>query len=120
MSRGARETGPALEARYRFLLWLAPAAERFPRNRKFLLGDRVDGTGRAGVPGDLRPGTPRPTRASQRREAAVPVPARVGCRPRIIKPEKCVVFQRLFRSGSRRFKAEIGDFVTKRRSGRGF
>ena len=38
MSRGARETGPALEARYRFLLWLAPAAERFPRNRKFLPG----------------------------------------------------------------------------------
>ena len=75
MNRGARETGPALESRYRFLLWLAPAAERFPRNRKFLVGDRVDGAGHAGVPGDLRPEPPRPTRASQRRETAVPVPA---------------------------------------------
>ena len=117
MNRGARETGPALESRRRFLLWLAPAVERFPRSQKFLLDDRVDGTGRAGVPGDLHPGPPRSTRASQRREAAVPVPARVGCRPRIVKPEKCFGFQRLFRSGSRRFKTEIGNFVTKRRSG---
>ena len=93
MNRGARETGPALESRYRFLLWLASAAERFPRSQKFLVGDRVDGAGHAGVPGDLRPEPPRPTRASQRRETAVPVPARVGCRPRIIKPEKCIVFQ---------------------------
>ena len=75
MNRGARETGPALETRYRFLLWLASAAERFPRNRKFLVGDRVDGAGHAGVPGDLRPEPPRPTRVSQRRETAVPVPA---------------------------------------------
>ena len=28
---GARETGPALEAWYRFLLWLVPTPERFPR-----------------------------------------------------------------------------------------
>ena len=38
---GARETGPALEAWYRFLLWLVPAVERFPRRQKFLLGDRI-------------------------------------------------------------------------------
>ena len=38
---GARETGPALEAHYRFLLWLVPAVERFPRRQKFLLGDRI-------------------------------------------------------------------------------
>ena len=31
-------TGAALEAHYRFLLWLVPALERFPRSRKFLLG----------------------------------------------------------------------------------
>ena len=41
---GARETGAALEAWYRFLLWLVPALERFPRRQKFLLGDRIQGT----------------------------------------------------------------------------
>ena len=40
----ARETGPALEAHYRFLLWLVPAVERFPRSQKFLLGDRIQRT----------------------------------------------------------------------------
>ena len=40
----ARETGPALEFHYRFLLWLAPAVEHFPRRRKFLLGDRIQDT----------------------------------------------------------------------------
>lgn len=37
----ARTTGAALDAHYRFILWLIPAVERFPRNRKFLLGDRI-------------------------------------------------------------------------------
>ena len=41
---GARTTGPALEAHYRFLLWLVPAVERFPRSQKFLLGDRIQRT----------------------------------------------------------------------------
>lgn len=40
----ARETGPALEAHYRFILWLVPAVERFPRRQKFLLGDRIQCT----------------------------------------------------------------------------
>ena len=44
MNGGARETGPALEAHYRFLLWLVPTVERFPRSQKFLLGDRIQGT----------------------------------------------------------------------------
>ena len=43
MNRGARETGPALEFHYRFLLWLVPTVERFPRSQKFLLGDRIQG-----------------------------------------------------------------------------
>ena len=38
---GARGIGPALESHYRFLLWLVPAVDRFPRSRKFLLGDRI-------------------------------------------------------------------------------
>lgn len=38
---GPRETGPALEACYRWLLWLIPTLERFPRSQKFLLGDRL-------------------------------------------------------------------------------
>ena len=40
----ARETGPALEAHYRFLLWLVPAVDGFPRRQKFLLGDRIQRT----------------------------------------------------------------------------
>ena len=40
----ACETGAALEAHYRFLLWLIPALSRFPRDQKFLLGDRIQGT----------------------------------------------------------------------------
>jgi hypothetical protein len=38
MSDAARRTGPALEAMYRFVLWLIPAVEKFPRSQKFLLG----------------------------------------------------------------------------------
>lgn len=37
----ARVTGPALEAMYRFLLWLVPTIEAFPRSQKFMLGDRI-------------------------------------------------------------------------------
>ncbi len=40
----ARQTGPALEAHYQFLLWLIPTLERFPRSQKFLLGDRIQST----------------------------------------------------------------------------
>jgi len=40
----ARKTGPALEALYRFLLWLVPTVEKFPRSQKFLLGDRIQVT----------------------------------------------------------------------------
>ena len=42
----ARRTGPALEAMYRFLLWLVPAVEKFPRSQKFLLGDRIQTSAR--------------------------------------------------------------------------
>jgi hypothetical protein len=37
----ARRTGPALEAHFRFLLWLVPTVEGFPRSQKFLLGHRI-------------------------------------------------------------------------------
>ena len=39
----ARETGLALHAHYRFILWLVPAVARFPRSQKFLLGNRIQG-----------------------------------------------------------------------------
>ncbi len=29
---------------YRFLLWLVPTVEKFPRSQKFLLGDRIQAT----------------------------------------------------------------------------
>ena len=40
----ARMTGAALEAHYRFVLWLVPTVERFPRKQKFLLGERIQAT----------------------------------------------------------------------------
>ncbi len=40
----ARKTGPALEAMFRFALWLVPIVEHFPRSQKFLLGDRMQST----------------------------------------------------------------------------
>ena len=43
-SNSARSTGAALEAHYRFVLWLIPTVERFPRSQKFLLGDRIQST----------------------------------------------------------------------------
>ena len=36
-----RRTGPALEAMYRFMLWLVPTVDKFPRSQKCLLDDRV-------------------------------------------------------------------------------
>lgn len=32
------------ESHYRFILWLVPTVERFPRRQKFLLGDRIQAT----------------------------------------------------------------------------
>jgi len=43
-ARGARRTGPALEAMYRFTLWLLPTVEKFPRSQRFLIGDRIQST----------------------------------------------------------------------------
>ena len=43
-SDGARTTGAALEAHYRFVLRLIPTVQRFPRSQKFLLGDRIQST----------------------------------------------------------------------------
>jgi 23S rRNA-intervening sequence protein len=39
-----RRGGPALEKAYRFLLWVVPALEKFPRSQRFLLGDRIETT----------------------------------------------------------------------------
>jgi hypothetical protein len=44
MRENARTTGPALEAHYQLLIWLMPAIARFPREQRFLLGDRIQGT----------------------------------------------------------------------------
>jgi hypothetical protein len=44
MGENARGTGPVVEAHYRFLEWLVPTVEKFPRAQKFLLGDRVQQT----------------------------------------------------------------------------
>jgi len=44
MADNARQTGPAVEAHFQFLLWLVPTVEKFPRSQKFLLGDRIQST----------------------------------------------------------------------------
>lgn len=37
----ARRGSAALEKHYRFVLWLVPTVEKFPRAQKFTLGDRI-------------------------------------------------------------------------------
>ncbi len=44
MADQSRRNGPAIEAHFRFLLWLGPAVENFPRDQKFILGDRMQNT----------------------------------------------------------------------------
>jgi 23S rRNA-intervening sequence protein len=38
----SKRTGAAIEAHYRFLVWLAPTLEKFPRSHKFTIGDRIE------------------------------------------------------------------------------
>jgi len=40
----ARKGGPALEAMFRFMVWLLPTLDKLPRSQKFLLGDRIQTT----------------------------------------------------------------------------
>ena len=44
MSDNARHTGPAVEAHYQLLNWLMPTIAKFPREQRFLLGDRIQAT----------------------------------------------------------------------------
>ena len=44
MKDDARRTGPAVEAHYQFLNWLMPTIGKFPREQRFLLGDRIQAT----------------------------------------------------------------------------
>jgi hypothetical protein len=41
MSDHSRRTGAAIEAHYRFLAWLTPTIEKFPRSHKFTISDRI-------------------------------------------------------------------------------
>jgi len=42
MIDNSKRTGPAVEAHYQFLTWLMQTIEKFPRSRKFTLGDRIE------------------------------------------------------------------------------
>jgi len=44
MADHSRRTGPAIEAHFQFLQWLIGTVEKFPRDQKFLLGDRMQRT----------------------------------------------------------------------------
>ena len=44
MIDNSRRTGVAVEAHYRFLLWLIPVIEKFPRAHKFTVGERIERT----------------------------------------------------------------------------
>ena len=41
MTDNSKRTCAALEAHYRFLAWLMPAIEKFPKSHKFTIGDRA-------------------------------------------------------------------------------
>lgn len=41
MKTSRQHAGMAVERAYRFVLWLTPAVEKFPRAQKYLLGDRI-------------------------------------------------------------------------------
>ena len=41
--KGPQQGGAALEAMHRFMLWLSPTVNKFPRSQKFVLGDRIEG-----------------------------------------------------------------------------
>ena len=41
MTDNAKRTGAAIEAHYQFLLWLGPTLEKFPKDKRFTLGDRI-------------------------------------------------------------------------------
>jgi hypothetical protein len=69
----ARRTGPALESMYRFVLWLVPTVEKFPRRQKFLLGDRLQATAL-----DVLERLIEATYTRDRRLGSVPAP-RPGC-----------------------------------------
>jgi 23S rRNA-intervening sequence protein len=42
MTDNSRRTGAAIEAHYRFLVWLTPVIEKFPKSHKFTIGDRIE------------------------------------------------------------------------------
>jgi hypothetical protein len=44
MIDNARRTGPAVEAHFQLINWLMPTLARFPREQRFLLGDRIQAT----------------------------------------------------------------------------
>lgn len=44
MADNARRTGPAVEAHYQLINWLMPTIAKFPRDQRFLLGDRIQST----------------------------------------------------------------------------
>jgi four helix bundle protein len=41
MTDNSKRTGAAVEAHYQLLVWLLQAIEKFPKNHKFTLGDRI-------------------------------------------------------------------------------
>ena len=41
METSRQHAGMAVERAYRFVLWLTPTVDKFPRAQKFLLGDRM-------------------------------------------------------------------------------
>jgi 23S rRNA-intervening sequence protein len=42
MTDNSKRTGAAIEAHYRFVVWLAPVVAKFPKSHKFTIGDRIE------------------------------------------------------------------------------
>jgi hypothetical protein len=62
MPDNSRRTGAAIEAHYRFLAWLVPTIEKFPKSHKFTIGDRIETVALDVLEALIAPVTPRAAR----------------------------------------------------------
>jgi hypothetical protein len=69
MTDNSRRTGAAIEAHYRFVVWLVATIEKFPKSHKFTIGDRIEITAlnvldvSGAVPTSTPPRTTRPSQS---------------------------------------------------------
>jgi hypothetical protein len=75
MIDNSKRTGAAVEAHYQFLIWLAPAIEKFPRSHKFTTGDRIESGIKRGATGGNVASSQGPRMGNSKDEVNRPVAA---------------------------------------------